>query len=538
MEAWNSRVIEHFTYSIQFSPPASLQAVSIRIVTDRDGKPKGFGYIEFDQADALRDALSRSGSQLAGRSIRVGVAEAPKAGERGFGSSIAEEASQWRRAGPLPPAEGAPSRPGVARERSGFGGPGGRPSDGPSGFDNMEVGSGGRSGFGSKFQASPAPPARDGPMRSGPPGRMGGPPGPAEPLEPTKGEVASDWRTGKPTESSSVPAAGPRRGMFGGAAPGGPDGEGPSGRSPSFRQRDATEVDERFASQERMGFGSKFTPTPPESPAVGNRAPRAPFERKPSAAATTAPPSGPSEGAVNWRSARPTPPAGPSADSPAVTPPSAPAERKKLDLKPRSAAPAEGAETPGASSTNKSNPFGGAKPVDVMERERQIEERLQAQREQRAAEEKAKQEKIKAEKAEKEAALKGAPTGPRADRDKAGGAAGAPTGPRSAGTGRTPSKRGESVKSPTADAATAAPTSEAAAGAASTVATPTSPAAAPAIKSPPAAGAWGKGRKASGALLGNSATAAAPTNGSAESKNGDDVVAEVSEGVAKAQVAE
>jgi translation initiation factor 4B len=224
-----------------------------------------------------------------------------------------------------------------------------------------------------------------------------------------------------------------------------------------------------------------------------------------------------------------------------VTPPTAPAERKKLDLKPRSAAPAEGAETPGASSTNKSNPFGGAKPVDVMERERQIEERLQAQREQRAAEEKAKQEKIKAEKAEKEAALKGAPTGPRADREKAGGAAGAPTGPRAAGTGRTPSKRGEGVRSPTTDAASAAPTSDAAAaGSASPAATPTSPPAAPAIKSPPAAGAWGKGRKASGALLGNSAAAAAaaPTNGSAESKDGEDAVAEVSEGVAKAQVAE
>jgi len=78
---------------------------SIKIIKDRDDKPKGFGYIEFAELDALKDALSRTGSQLSGRSIRVSVAEPPK--ERaGFSGGAPEDDSKfsgnWRRDGPLP----------------------------------------------------------------------------------------------------------------------------------------------------------------------------------------------------------------------------------------------------------------------------------------------------------------------------------------------------------------------------------------------------------------------------------------------------
>lgn len=42
--------------------PTYIQAKSIKIIKDRDDKPKGFGYIEFAELDALKDALSRTGS--------------------------------------------------------------------------------------------------------------------------------------------------------------------------------------------------------------------------------------------------------------------------------------------------------------------------------------------------------------------------------------------------------------------------------------------------------------------------------------------
>ena len=47
---------------------------SIRIIKDRDGRPKGFGYIEFSALDGLEEALARSGQNLAGRIIRTSVA--------------------------------------------------------------------------------------------------------------------------------------------------------------------------------------------------------------------------------------------------------------------------------------------------------------------------------------------------------------------------------------------------------------------------------------------------------------------------------
>ena len=38
------------------------QTVSVKIITDRDGKPKGFGYVEFVELDGLKDALAKSGA--------------------------------------------------------------------------------------------------------------------------------------------------------------------------------------------------------------------------------------------------------------------------------------------------------------------------------------------------------------------------------------------------------------------------------------------------------------------------------------------
>ena len=50
--------------------------ISIRIMKDRiDNRPKGFGYVEFADLDSLKKALSLADGQLAGRNVRVSVAE-------------------------------------------------------------------------------------------------------------------------------------------------------------------------------------------------------------------------------------------------------------------------------------------------------------------------------------------------------------------------------------------------------------------------------------------------------------------------------
>ncbi len=52
------------------------EVTKVRIVEDKmDRKPKGFGYVEFASLDGLKKALSYAGSSLAGRTIRVSIAE-------------------------------------------------------------------------------------------------------------------------------------------------------------------------------------------------------------------------------------------------------------------------------------------------------------------------------------------------------------------------------------------------------------------------------------------------------------------------------
>jgi RNA recognition motif-containing protein len=71
---------------LMFSQPKSA-----KIIRDREDKPKGFGYVEFEDLDGLKEGLAKSGSvsywtfqtplsllppqNLAGRIIRVSVAE-------------------------------------------------------------------------------------------------------------------------------------------------------------------------------------------------------------------------------------------------------------------------------------------------------------------------------------------------------------------------------------------------------------------------------------------------------------------------------
>lgn len=82
------------------------EVTNIRIVEDKmDRKPKGFGYVEFGSVDGLKKALDLSSSNLAGRSVRISVADPPKGGQESN-----RDFSDWSRKGPLPDLPGQSQR--------------------------------------------------------------------------------------------------------------------------------------------------------------------------------------------------------------------------------------------------------------------------------------------------------------------------------------------------------------------------------------------------------------------------------------------
>lgn len=91
---------------------ASCDVCSVRLVRDREqDRPKGFGYVEFSTKEGLLAALDLNGAQVAGRNVRISVAEPPK--DRPDDRTTGE----WRRTGPLPPLE--PTRRASGYERHG-----------------------------------------------------------------------------------------------------------------------------------------------------------------------------------------------------------------------------------------------------------------------------------------------------------------------------------------------------------------------------------------------------------------------------------
>ncbi|KZS92576.1 RNA-binding domain-containing protein [Sistotremastrum niveocremeum HHB9708] len=83
---------------------------SAKIIRDRDEKPKGFGYVEFEDLEALKEGLQKSGSTFSGRNVRVSVAEPPKERIGGGGFDDEKFAGNWRRDGPLPDRQSSRSR--------------------------------------------------------------------------------------------------------------------------------------------------------------------------------------------------------------------------------------------------------------------------------------------------------------------------------------------------------------------------------------------------------------------------------------------
>ncbi|RKP26470.1 hypothetical protein SYNPS1DRAFT_27834 [Syncephalis pseudoplumigaleata] len=75
---------------------SGVQINNIRIIRDFNDRPKGFGYVEFADRDALAAAVERDGQTINGRNIRVNVAEPPK--ER-FGGHAEDKTNvdSWRR---------------------------------------------------------------------------------------------------------------------------------------------------------------------------------------------------------------------------------------------------------------------------------------------------------------------------------------------------------------------------------------------------------------------------------------------------------
>jgi translation initiation factor 4B len=272
---------------------------SVKIIKDREDKPKGFGYIEFVDLDGLKDALSKTNMEFAGRMIRVSVAE-PQRGSSGGGlDDDSKFDNPWRRDGPLPEREG-PRRRAEGAERSE------RPT--------------------------------------------------------TVSDNADQWRSARPRapiDSEPPPfrrkssGFGPAEGVTGAA-----DREDTWVMGSKFKASGADSPDET-ASGSKYGGVRRSEPSR-DNPAVQEDS--------------------------DWRKSRSNSTNNPHTGS---TPPTPQMGRRKLELLPRtgsaSVAPsplsspnlAPSSPTP----SNRANPFGGAKPVDVTNKEREVAQRLEKERE-------------------------------------------------------------------------------------------------------------------------------------------------------------
>ena len=53
----------------------SIRIKSVRIMTATDGKPKGFGYVEVEDAQSMAEALKLNGQSLRNRGVKLDVSE-------------------------------------------------------------------------------------------------------------------------------------------------------------------------------------------------------------------------------------------------------------------------------------------------------------------------------------------------------------------------------------------------------------------------------------------------------------------------------
>ncbi|KAK4689397.1 translation initiation factor 4B, partial [Tremellales sp. Uapishka_1] len=314
-----------------------LTPISVKTIKDPTGKSKGFGYVEFDSQDKLKEGLARTGGQLGGRTIRISVAEPPSTQRRdGFGGpSMAEESNQWRRSGPLPTREAQPI---PTRRVSNFGDTSPQPERDWS------------AARGTKF--TPAAPSASSDFRreSSGPGMprerdIGGPTGQAD--------GADAWRSSKPlAEPKQV-----QREM--------PPHQAP--RSPGMADTEST-----------WTRGSKLrTPVVESAPARSTtNSPAAPDDRE-------------------WRSSKPG--SGPTSEAGEASPAPAPSVRQKLQLAPRSSPNTPSLTQAEPSPSSKASPFGAARAVDTASRENEAAAKLAAREEERKKAKEVENQKIKEE---------------------------------------------------------------------------------------------------------------------------------------------
>ncbi|CAE6381193.1 unnamed protein product [Rhizoctonia solani] len=329
----------------QFFAPEPLK--SIKVIRDRDDKPKGFGYVEFETLDGLKSGLNKSGTQLNSRTVRVSVAEPPKERERGSGfGSFGGDSGDWRRDGPpatsdsrgprgsrfddRPPREGAePSEANVTSDwrsnqlvRSAL--PAEPARRAGSGFREAPSRSGTELNWERKAQpvADTAASDRPGNFRRG--SGFSTPAGDRESAPLGAAETDDVWRRGPPRTSIQTEEQPPRRGF------GGRGSEGPASGGPPDAGDWRTQM---------RGSTARQASTDEKSP-------------------TTSQPQTPQGG------------------------------RKQLNLLPRSAggsnvvSPLSSPRM--ANSTGpKANPFGAARPVDISNRDREISDKLEKERESR-----------------------------------------------------------------------------------------------------------------------------------------------------------
>ncbi|KAI8811712.1 hypothetical protein BJ742DRAFT_769190 [Cladochytrium replicatum] len=79
-----------------------LRIVSVRLVRGSDDRPKGFGYVEFSDSESLEAALRLANENLAGRSVRIDVAEPPKESHRGGSEGEEKFSGDWRQRADVP----------------------------------------------------------------------------------------------------------------------------------------------------------------------------------------------------------------------------------------------------------------------------------------------------------------------------------------------------------------------------------------------------------------------------------------------------
>lgn len=102
---------------------------AVRITRDRDDRPRGIAYVDFEDAESLRLALTLDGQDFAGRQIRLDVAENKrkegdhKRREQGdrFGADrydSAGDASNWRDLAKKAQEERAAEREKAEREKA------------------------------------------------------------------------------------------------------------------------------------------------------------------------------------------------------------------------------------------------------------------------------------------------------------------------------------------------------------------------------------------------------------------------------------